>query len=263
LGAEQFVSKRFIGLWSLLAFQAGFINSIGFLACNRFVSHMTGFGTQAGVSLATTDYWMALETLSAPVSFIIGAWFNGAMTIARASRGLVPRYDIISVIMPVMLIVLLVFGVNGYFGSFGNPEEYFSNFYLLSMLTFLCGMQNACFATLTQGQIRTTHLTGISTDIGTDLALLWGGHLTAKQKALAKKRNWMRTFTFFSFGLGAVISAMYDKQLQYWSLLVPVCTSIIVMNIFFRVKLGLDENGVWVEPKKLDWFKRKFPSRYA
>ena len=240
LQPQDFLKKRFLGLWSLLAFQAGFINSIGFLACQRFVSHVTGFGTQVGLTAGEGKYLLALEMLSAPAAFIFGAWFNGWLTVARQSRGLAPRYDWVTLLMPVALAALLIAGDQGAFGKFGEPLILTRDFVFLSSLSFLCGMQNACFATLTRGQIRTTHLTGISTDFGTDLALTLNGQLPKMERRLARKRNTMRTATFAAFSTGALFSALVDARLEYWSLLIPTGTSLVVAGIFFAFKFELD-----------------------
>lgn len=101
-------------------------------------------------------------------------------------------------------------------------------------------MQNACFATLTKGQIRTTHLTGISTDFGTDSSLTLSGSLSTEELSLAKKRNYMRAATFVSFFSGALISALVDSQIGFYSLLIPFVTSSCVSSIFFFKKHELD-----------------------
>ncbi len=240
LEPHDFVKGRFIGLWSLLAFQAGFINSIGFLACQRFVSHVTGFGSQIGITLGSGQYFLALEMLSAPFAFIFGAWLNGYLTVARHSRGLIPRYDLVTITFPIVLIVLLFAGVHGFFGPFGEPLLLPRDFILLCSLSFICGLQNACFATLTKGQIRTTHLTGISTDIGTEFALLINGSLTKKERQLALRRNFMRLMTFTSFSCGALISAIIDTRLEYWSLVIPTTTSLLVSGVFYWIKYEID-----------------------
>ena len=48
-------------LWLSLAFQGGFMNAGGFLACHRFVSHVTGYGTHVGVALGREEYLGAFE----------------------------------------------------------------------------------------------------------------------------------------------------------------------------------------------------------
>jgi uncharacterized membrane protein YoaK (UPF0700 family) len=239
----DFVKPRFIGLWALLAFQAGFINSLGFLACHRFVSHVTGFGTQVGISLGEGRYWYALEMFSAPLAFIMGAWFNGFLTVARRSRGLAPRYDLVTLLMPLAIFLLMLGGAKGFFGTFGEPLEFGRDFFLLGSLSFLCGMQNACFATLTKGQIRTTHLTGISTDLGTDLALTLHGGLGPDERRLAILRNLMRIITFSAFSTGALLSAVIDSNMGYLSFLIPMATSLTVAAIFFVVRYEIEPDS--------------------
>jgi uncharacterized membrane protein YoaK (UPF0700 family) len=60
--SEVFLPKN-MWVWFVAAFKAGFINSAGFLASGMFVSHMTGFGTQAGIALGTENYFFSLELL--------------------------------------------------------------------------------------------------------------------------------------------------------------------------------------------------------
>lgn len=239
LEPKDFLKNRYIALWGLLAFQAGCINSLGFLVCRRFVSHVTGFGTQVGISLADSRYWYALELFNAPLCFILGAWVSGYLTVARRSHGLAPRYDIVTLMIPSILLTLMTAGLFGLFGTFGGTLEFNQDVILLSSLTFLCGIQNACFTTLTQGQIRTTHLTGISTDIGTDLALSINGQLSPDERTMSIRRNIMRTITFSSFSTGALLSAVIDSILQYWSFAIPLTTSLIVAGIFVKSKYRL------------------------
>lgn len=241
LEPKDYVTNAMIGLWGILAFQAGFINSLGFLLCQRFVSHVTGFGTHVGIFIGKGNYWTALELFTAPLSFIAGAWFNGYLTVARSARGEKPRYDIVVILIPVIVLTLMISGAMGWFGTFGANLSFNQDFILLNSFTFLCGMQNACFATLTKGQIRTTHLTGISTDIGTDLALSLNGRLTGEEKIMAQRRNLMRIVTFSSFSFGALFSALIDGYLKFWAFSIPLVTSITVVFVFRSLSQSIDE----------------------
>jgi uncharacterized membrane protein YoaK (UPF0700 family) len=225
LEAKDYVSNKYIGLWGLAAFQAGFINSLGFLACQRFVSHVTGFSTHVGISIGDNNYLYALELFTAPIFFVLGAWFNGFLTVSNESKNMHPRYDLVLFIYPILLTVIMSLGLLGVFGPFGGNLSFQQDFLLLNTLTFLCGMQNACFATLTKGQIRTTHLTGLSTDFGTDLSLILNGSLKLEERILLVRKNWMRFITFTSFSLGAVLSAILDNKMGYLSFLIPILTS--------------------------------------
>ena len=102
LEREEFIETPYVSLWSLLGFQAGFVNAFGFLACGRYVSHVTGFGTQIGVAFAERQPLIGLELLGFPVSFILGAFFSGFHTSARLERDLRPRYDLITLLLPLL-----------------------------------------------------------------------------------------------------------------------------------------------------------------
>jgi len=238
LDPQDYVKKRFIGLWNLLSFQAGFINSLGFLACQRFVSHVTGFSTHVGMSLGDGQYWYALELFTAPLSFIFGSWFSGYLTVARRSHGREPRYDLATLLIPMILFAMMIGGLWGHFGVFGGPHSFKQDGVLLNTLTFLCGIQNACFATFTKGHIRTTHLTGISTDLGTELSLTLHGNLNPEEKFLAIRRNLLRITTFSSFSIGALFSALIAPIMGYSSFLIPFSTSAFVAALFLvrRIK---------------------------
>ncbi len=242
LKKADLVKSRFIALWSVLAFQAGFINSIGFLACQRFVSHVTGFGTQVGIALGVQNFWLAIEVASAPLSFLLGALTCGLLSIARRARGLAPRYNIATATIPLLLFVLLIGGNLNLFGTFGQPMVFEEDFIFLSILSFMCGMQNAIFATLTGGQIRTTHLTGIITDFGTDLALIINGGLPPFELSALKRMNFTRAMIFGSFSIGALVSSLVSARLQYWSLMIPFLTALFVTVIFFVIKYEFDNS---------------------
>lgn len=241
LDREDFVKSPYVFLWSALAFQAGFINAFGFLACGRYVSHVTGFGTQIGIALAESNVPMAIELLGFPASFILGSFTSGFFTSARLERNQVPLYGLITSMLPIVIATVWFSGLRGAFGFFGEPLLLPHDFVLLFLLSFICGMQNGCFATLTKGQIRTTHLTGISTDIGTDLARLWFGRLTKSEFELTKRTNISRVVTFFSFAIGSVVCVVCGKEFDYSALLVPLSTSIAVCIMVRKIHVLLDQ----------------------
>ena len=228
LNPDEYSTRRWVWLWLLLGFQAGFINSIGFLAFGRFVSHMTGFGSQVGITLGNGNYFQSLEMVSLPISFVLGAFVAGRLTIVPISHGKVPRYDWVAFLIPMILVAIWLAAELDYFGEFGEPLVFTRDFLFLSSLSFVCGLQNACYANLTKGHIRTTHLTGIATDLGSDLALVASGKLSDTEREIARGKNWIRFLTFLTFSLGAVISSIVDARLKFMSLLFPVATSTFI-----------------------------------
>lgn len=241
LDREEFVKSPYVFLWSTLAFQAGFINAFGFLACGKYVSHVTGFGTQIGVALADKELLMALELLGFPISFVLGSFTSAFFTSARLEQRKVPWYGFITSLLPAVILTLLVCSKTGMFGPFGEQLIAPHDFALLFLLSFICGMQNGCFATLTKGQIRTTHLTGISTDIGTDFARMWFGRLPENEYELTKRTNISRILTFISFAVGSIVSVQAGNSLGYSALIVPLVTATAVCLAVRKIHLIMDQ----------------------
>jgi uncharacterized membrane protein YoaK (UPF0700 family) len=241
LEREDFIKYPYAILWPLLAFQAGYLNAFGFLACGRYVSHITGFGSQIGVALAAQKIDLILELLGFPVFFIAGALVSGIWSIALIERKMVPKYDRIVASFPILLTILIIMGGRGTFGVFGEQFVSLNDCILLYLLSFICGLQNGCFSTMTRGQIRTTHLTGVITDIGTDLARMFFGKLNAHELSVTKKVNLSRVFIFISFSLGSVESVIASKKLEYFALFVPLVTSAAIFYCLRKIEATLGD----------------------
>lgn len=220
----EFLGREFVWLWTALAFQAGFANAGGFLACARYISHMTGFGTQVGIAISQLDYSMALEMFSAPLSFLAGAMTSAIAVDRRMAAGRRPNYLQVMAGLVFLFLLVSLGGVYGMFGAFGEPLILARDFTLMSLLCFACGMQNACFASLTRGQIRTTHLTGILTDIGITFVKV-ATIKTGRELILLKRTNFIRLLTFFSFSSGSAVSAVVFSKIQYSGFFLLVLSS--------------------------------------
>ena len=219
-------------LWLSLAFHAGYLNAGGFLASHRFVSHMTGFGTSVGINLSLSEFAIASEMILAPISFICGAAFAGYLIDRSLERGKEPK--VLNGIICIIILNAFVFfgGINGFFGGFGEPLLLQRDFFLMCILTFLCGLQNGLFVTVTSGQIRTTHITGLTTDFGLNLVKIRALHVKELKKN-EKRKNRLRMKTILSFSIGSLISALIFLKLEYWGFLISTLLSLV---IFFYVK---------------------------
>ncbi len=232
---KDILRKENVVLWCLLAFQAGFINAGGFLACHRFVSHVTGYGSQIGLGFTSEGIWLSLEMMLAPLSFIAGASFSAFWIDRPYYQNRSPKVGTCLIIQSILLIFVFGFGELGFFGEFGEPLVLQRDFILLFSLCFICGMQNAAFACLTNGQIRTTHMTGLSTDLGMNLVRIPFLNVDEREKTYQKRLNWLRVATFLSFMLGSAISAVAFTALGYHGFLVPALTSLIVLFKSYRI----------------------------
>lgn len=241
LERKQFLEGPRIAIWSAFGFQAGFLNAFGFLAFGSFVSHVTGVGTQIGMAVGHNSIWYEFELLGFPLAFIFGAFVAGVFTSARLERELSPKYDYVLLAIPVGIGMMLLLGTRGLFGPFGEGLLVWHDFVLMYLLSFLCGLQNACIAVLTGGAMRTTHMTGISTDIGTDLSRILFGKLKSAELELTKKTNFTRVSIFVSFALGSVFSVIETKRLHFGALWIPMVSSLVLAIAMTVIRRRLDK----------------------
>lgn len=207
--------------WLLLAFAGGCINAGGFLSCQRFVSHVTGFATLFGVDLAKGQFREALGLLSVPGFFLLGAMVSAFFIDMRAARGLRPYYGAVLGTIALILVSVTALGVLNTFGVFGAAFLMRTDYSLVVLLCLASGLQNAAISHGSGMMVRTTHLTGITTDLGTGLVKLALGHLPAQLKRREAYLCLLRAGLIVSFGLGGAIGASLFLDFQYLGFLLP------------------------------------------
>ena len=109
--------------WFLLAAGAGLINTGGFLACRRFVSHVTGFATMHGIGLAEGNWADAASMASVPLYFLLGCMFAAWVADRRIQKGLNPLY-----VLPLAVIAAFILGAS--IGAYVFPHWHYLAFAL-------------------------------------------------------------------------------------------------------------------------------------
>lgn len=207
--------------WFLLAFVAGNVNAGGYMACHRFVSHITGFATLAGIDWIQQDWTQALGVLTIPIYFLIGVMISAFLVDKRIDEGNQPFYGIVMGMVAGALALVAIGGSFDWFGEFGHEADMQNDYFLLALLCGASGLQNAALTSATGATIRTTHLTGITTDLGIGIIRTLFYRLNDGKRALEHKANLLRVGTIVSFMLGSAIGAFFFSKAQYLGFLVP------------------------------------------
>lgn len=206
--------------WFLLAAGAGMINTGGFLACRRFVSHVTGFATMHGVGLAEAHWADAASMASVPLYFLLGCMFSAWVVDRRIQQGLSPLYVLPLTVIAALLALVVAMGNLGVFGEFGHYDLK-ANHLLLAILCLACGIQNAVVSTATGLILRSTHLTGTTTDLGTGLVRCLWMKRNSPERGLEARFNAMRAGQITAFILGASIGAYVFPHWHFLAFAVP------------------------------------------
>ncbi|NLC23254.1 MAG: DUF1275 domain-containing protein [Oxalobacter sp.] len=152
-----------------LAFIAGAINAGGFVVVNQYTSHMTGVVSFMADGLVLGDLRLALAALGSLLCFIFGATCTELLVNWARGRRLQSEYAIPLILEAILLLVFSFVGqkLHEHMGLFVS--------FTVMLLCFLMGLQNAIITRISNAVIRTTHVTGIVTDIGMEFGkmLFW------------------------------------------------------------------------------------------
>lgn len=222
-------SWRHAPTWMLLAFGAGSVNAGAFLACQSFVSHVTGTATKVGMD---TGIWAVMMDYGFVILFFIfGAMTSVLALDGRHHRGKAPLHALPLLLVSLLLAGVALAGTLGAFGPFGQTVEQSPEFLLLMILAFAMGLQNATVATTTGLAVRTTHMTGPASDLGVHLATAYFASGEARRAAL--KGAALRFGKMASFILGAAVIVPVAREAEYLAFLLPACIVLLATALSF------------------------------
>lgn len=230
-------SRGNISIWMSMAFQAGLLNIGGFMACHRFVSHVTGFATFFGYEVNQKDSSHALGMIVVPLFFLFGSMLSGQLVDIRLKLQQSPRYYLTFGVIFFLLCLVLILGITGYFGKFGEPLEFSRDYTLLIFLCFICGIQNGTITSVSKSVIRTTHLTGVTTDLGIGLVRYFNRNKLSGDISNEIHAILMRFGIIFFFVLGSVIGGYVFQHFGYAGFGIPVLTSGLLFSAMLYFQL--------------------------
>lgn len=200
-----------LGLGLVLSFVAGATNAGGFLAVGRYTSHMTGILSSVADDLVLGHITLALAGLVCLMAFVSGAMCTAIMVNWGLRQHLHSSYS-----LPLLLesVALLVFGL------FGAAITAWSQVFVpvtVVLLCFIMGLQNAVITKISKAEIRTTHITGLVTDLGIELGkLLYINRVHSTEPVLAnRQRLRVHGSLVMGFLLGGLVGALGFKHGGY------------------------------------------------
>jgi uncharacterized membrane protein YoaK (UPF0700 family) len=212
--------------WFLLAFLSGCVNAGGYLACHRFVSHVTGFATLFGISLAQGKVDAAVGIMTVPAYFLFGVMISAYLVDKREHEGKHPHYATVMLLVFACLMLVAVGGHYGFFSPFDGELRLKRDYFMLALLCMASGLQNAAVTTATGARVRTTHLTGITTDLGLGLVRQHHHGISDSLRLKERKANRLRVGTIAAFAIGSAVSAAIFMELKFLGFLLPAALAL-------------------------------------
>ncbi len=213
----------------LLSTTAGIINVAGFIAFSIFTTNVTGHVAQAAKEISDSNWYFAKIIALWMFLFMLGAFFSSILI--NFWGKLNPRF---SHSIPLFIEAFILFYV-GYIGQHieqSNDRDHF----LAGSLLFAMGMQNAMVSVVSGFVVRTTHLTGLFTDLGIEFARLFS--IKKEEKAELNKKIILHSSIVIMFIVGGVIGGISFHHLKYKTFILA-CTLLIIALFYDSMRIGI------------------------
>ncbi|MFM7022296.1 MAG: YoaK family protein [Flavobacteriales bacterium] len=189
-------------LASLLSFVAGIVNVAGFLSVQRMTTNVTGHFAFLVDEVLHLNFWTGFIFFMYIFSFFLGS-FCSKFIVELVAR----KNDNLIYVIPTVIESILLFSAAacGQFLVLNNANL------LVCSLLFIMGLQNSLVTTISNSVVRTTHLTGLFTDLGIELSQLFFYKLKEQKEQLHSSIKLRLTIISFFFLGGLSAGLLYSK----------------------------------------------------
>jgi len=179
---------------------------------HQSVSHLSGTATLLGASIVESSFDVFFHLTAILLSFVLGASLSGFLLHGDALK-LGRHYDTVLVIESALIfLALYLLSIGSYYGHF--------------VASAACGAQNALATTYSGAVLRTTHLTGIFTDLGIMVGSALRGGAFDKRKAI------LFFLIVFGFIFGGTFGAYLFSHFQFKALLAPGSICLLLAGVY-------------------------------
>ncbi len=197
-----------VGAW-ILAFIAGEVNVIGLLGfSHETITHLTGNTSRLAEALANQDLSVILHVAALIAAFVTGTIVSG-LIIQDSALQLDRRYSVVLLLESALLFLSI-------------PLFKHQNVFGLYAAACAMGLQNAMASTYSGAVIRTTHLSGMFTDLGVSL-----GH-ALRGLPVNKRRIWLCVAVISGFVAGGMVGTVTYTRFDFGALLFPALLTAVI-----------------------------------
>nr|WP_314074181.1 YoaK family protein [uncultured Roseococcus sp.] len=224
----------------VLTFVAGAVNAGALVAVGQYTSHMSGIVSAVADNLALGAWMLVAGGIGALLAFTLGAAASAWLINWGRRHRVGEQYA-----LPLLLEAALLAG----FGLAGLALPAGGAFAALAvpLLCFIMGLQNATITKVSGARMRTTHVTGIVTDIGIELGKLayWNRDPLWPGPAVRADRPKLRLLTALlaMFFLGGVVGA-FGFALAGYATTLPLALLLALFGGAPAVARALARTGV-------------------
>ncbi len=183
-------------LASSTAFVSGVTNVAGMIAFLAFTTNVTGHVANLAKHIVEQNYREIIVFLVWLLLFFFGAFLSSFIVKSLKHTSNYKAHSIPVLIEIVVLLFVAIYGHNFY------EETTLEREIVIGAIIFSMGLQNSLVSIISGGLIKTSHLTGLFTDLGGDIAEWF--HPKSEKSKIVRNKIFIR-LTILSFYIGGAI----------------------------------------------------------
>lgn len=192
--------KNNLQLGIFTAITAGMVNVASLVLFYSFTSNVTGHFAILAEEIANGNWFQI-----AVVLFWVGLFFSGSFLSNFIIINSTKKTAFFSHSIP-MILEILGFIVVGVYGNYFYTETLTETEFLVAILLFSMGLQNGLTASITNFAVKTTHVTGLTTDLAIHVSMLTQKKYRKNEQIVEKTK--LMSAILFSYVVGGVISGL-------------------------------------------------------
>lgn len=210
----------------MLSLVAGMVNVAGVLAISTLTTNVTGHFAYFAEEVARSQYQVAGTYLSYILSFLSGAFLCGLLVEMMIRKNPSRSHTLPLTLEIVLLLVVSVIYAKG----IATPP------WVARMLLFAMGLQNALVTQISKATVRTTHLTGLFTDLGIELSQLI--YYTKKEQSSTLTRSiYLRVAIITCFFTGGLLAVFVFQELGIYVLFIAAAVLLVAL-VYDVMRIG-------------------------
>lgn len=214
--------KENLMLASSTAMVSGMTNVVGLVAFLAFTSNITGHVANLSKHIVEQNFGEILTFLLWLFMFFAGAFLSSFIVRSLEDKSYYRAHSIPVIIEIIVLLFVAIYGHNFY------KETEIERKVVITTILFSMGLQNSLVSIISGGLIKSSHLTGLFTDLGGEVAE-WL-HPKVEKTEVVRNKIYIRFTVLGFYILGGIIGGyffnLYDFAIFY-------CIPVILLTILY------------------------------
>jgi uncharacterized membrane protein YoaK (UPF0700 family) len=217
-------------LGALTAFSAGMVNVASLLVFFAFTSNVTGHYAILAAEIVKGNVYQIAIVFSWIFLFFFGGFVSNFVVIHFNKKNTYVAHA-----FPIVLEIMCLIGV-GFYGQFYYKETLFETEILISLMLFAMGLQNGLTASISNFAVKTTHLTGATTELGVLFSMFTKSKFRNNLELVNKAKLLFATAIFYLFG--GVVAGYFYFSIEFKVFYLVSCFLIVIIFYdWYKLKL--------------------------